>query len=468
MNLLQKFFSVQYLMKNIKKQGELPSTKKVYDDVLNISMPAITDTVLVAFISMVDTIMVSSLGAPAIAAVGITGQPRMIILCIFMALNTGLTSVVARRKGQNNKDGANEVLSQTLSICSILAIIISILGAVYARKLLMFAGANNEIINMSVDYFVVLMIGIPFNIITFCINGAQRGCGNTKISMRINIVSNIVNMILNYFLINGHLGFPALGVKGAAIATVIGNIVGFIMAIVSLSSRKEKFLNIKFKQMFALNKKVLKPVFSIGASAGVEQLFFRIGFFLYVKIIASLGTTALATHNICGNLANLSFAFYDGLSMATASLFGQAMGRKRNDLAQLYAKSAERVGIVISVIIIFIFVLFGKNLIGFFNKEDVILRMGYIVLLEIAITQPFQSSQFIFSSCLRSAGDTKYTAFATMISVGILRPIEAWILCYPLNLGLIGIWMSYFIDQGIRYVLCRNRFYTDTWKNINV
>lgn len=455
-------------MRKIPVYGEIPTTREVYEKVLRISSPAMLDAFLVALISMVDTIMVSSLGKEAIAAVGITGQPRMIILSIFMALNTGLTAVIARRKGQNNQKGANSVLSQTLSLCMVLSLIIACLGFYYARPLLKFAGANNEIIDFSMAYFKILMIGIPFNVLTFCINGAQRGCGNTKISMKINIISNVVNVILNYLFITGKFGFPSLGVKGAALATVTGNLVGFILAVISLKSRNENYLKVKLSQLFVFSRKTLKPVFSIGISAGVEQVFFRIGFFLYVKIIASLGTTALATHNICGNLANLSFAFYDGLSMANGSLFGQAMGQCRNDLAQLYSRVASRIGIVISFAVIIVFTLFGKNIIGLYSNESEILTLGYIVLLEIAATQPIQSSQFIFSSSLRSAGDTKYTAFTTMISVGILRPIEAYILCYPLGLGLPGVWMSYFIDQAIRYWLCRVRFYNGKWKNINV
>lgn len=468
MNLLYKFFSVEYLMRKVKKKGEIPSTVAVYKEVVNISAPSVADAVLVALISMVDTIMVSGLGSGAIAAVGITGQPRMIILSIFMALNVGLTSVIARRKGQNNQKGANSILSQILTICTGLSIVIAMLGAIFAKPLLIFAGANEEILGSAVAYFKILMIGIPFNVITFCINGAQRGCGNTKISMKINIVSNLVNMVMNYFLIAGNFGFPALGVRGAAIATSIGNFVGFIMAMISLTSKKESFLAININQLFKFNLKSLKSVFSIGISAGVEQIFFRIGFFLYIKVIASLGTTALATHNICANLANLSFAFYDGLSMATASLFGQAMGKERNDLSQLYVNVSIRIGFVISCCIIIVFATFGRNIIGLFSKENVVLNLGYIILLEIAATQPVQSSQYIYSSALRSAGDTKYTAFVTMISVGILRPLEAYVLCYPLGLGLAGVWMSYFIDQGMRYLFCRHRFQLGSWKKIRV
>ncbi|SHK17614.1 putative efflux protein, MATE family [Hathewaya proteolytica DSM 3090] len=468
MNSLYKLFSVEYLMRKVKKKGELPSTAEVYKEVLNISAPSVADAVLVALISMVDTIMVSSLGSGAIAAVGITGQPRMIILSVFMALNVGLTSVIARRKGQNNQKEANSILNQIITICILLSIIIATLGAVYARPLLVFAGANNEIVDSAVAYFEILMVGIPFNVITFCINGAQRGCGNTKISMKINVVSNLVNMLLNYFLITGHLGFPALGIRGAAIATVIGNLVGFIMAIISLTSKKENFLRININQLFKFKLKSLKSVFSIGISAGVEQIFFRIGFFLYTKVIASLGTTALATNMICSNLTNLSFAFYDGLSMATGALFGQAMGKERQDISQLYVNVSIRIGFIISCVIIFVFVVFGRSIIGLFSDDNMVLSLGYIILLEVAVTQPIQSSQYIYSSALRSAGDARYTAFTTMISVGILRPIEAYVLCYPLGLGLAGVWMSYFMDQGIRYLLCKHRFQLGGWKKIRV
>lgn len=448
--------------------GVLPTTGELYAEAMRVANPAIADTVLVALISMMDTVMVSVLGEAAIAAVGITAQPRMIILALFMAINTGLTAVVARRRGQEDAEGANHALGQTLTLCIVLAVLLAIAGAAYARPLLLFAGAQSDVIDASVIYFQILMFSIPCQVVTICINGAQRGCGNTKISMKINLTANLVNVVFNYLLIGGHFGFPAWGVAGAAVATVIGNVVGLIMAILSVFGENEHFLQIRLHNLIHLDKRTLSPVLSVGISAGVEQIFLRVGFFLYVKIIASLGTTVMATHNICSSVQSVAFAFCDGLGMSAAALFGQSMGRKRHDLAILYARACQRVSLLFSALLFIIFTGFGSQIISLFSDESHVLTLGAQVLFICAITAPIQSSQYIYSSCLRSAGDTKYTAVTSMISVGILRPLIAWVLCYPMGFGLLGAWASYTIDQMLRVTLYWVRFAGGKWKRINL
>ncbi|MEG0541794.1 MAG: MATE family efflux transporter, partial [Angelakisella sp.] len=195
MNFFQKIYTAEGMLGKEEPLGVLPTTGELYAEAMRVANPAIADTVLVALISMMDTVMVSVLGEAAIAAVGITAQPRMIILALFMAINTGLTAVVARRRGQEDAEGANHALGQTLTLCIVLAVLLAIAGAAYARPLLLFAGAQSDVIDASVIYFQILMFSIPCQVVTICINGAQRGCGNTKISMKINLTANLVNVV---------------------------------------------------------------------------------------------------------------------------------------------------------------------------------------------------------------------------------------------------------------------------------
>lgn len=464
--MFSKLYTVEGLLGKETPGGPLPTTGEVYKTATGLAVPAVADSVLVALVSMVDTVMVSTLGSAAIAAVGITAQPRMIILAAFMAINTGLTAVVARRRGQEDQDGANRVLGQTLTVCAVLSALLSVLGGIYARPLLLFAGAQSDVIDLAVAYFRILMIGIPLNVLTICINGAQRGCGNTKISMKINMTANLVNMCMNYLLIGGNLGFPKLGVAGAAIATVTGNLVGIIMAIISLCGRHERFLRIQLRSMVRLDKKTLAPVVSVGSSAAMEQLFLRIGFLLYVKVIASLGTEVMATHNICTSILQVSFGFCDGMGMSAAALFGQSLGRKRPDLAQIYCKACQRMSMVISSLLFVLFGGFGRYFIYMFSREEQIVELGAKVLLLIAVTAPIQATQFISSSCLRSAGDTRVTAISAMISVGLIRPVLAWVLCYPAGGGLLGAWFSYLFDQLIRMVMYIVRIRHNRWRKM--
>ncbi len=463
----KSLYSASYMIREEQKQGVIPEDKKIYKNTWNIAFPAMMDSFLVSLVSMMDTIMVGGLGSAAIAAVAITNQPKFIILATFIAMNVGVTAVVARRRGEGDRAGANRALGQAVSISMLLSIIISALGFIFARPLLIFAGSQPDMIDASVIYFKILMIGIPFTAVTLCINAAQRGSGNTKIAMRINLTANIINVIFNFLLINGKFGFPALGIAGAAIATVLGNIVGFFMAASSLMHR-DQFLRLNKKLLFPFDKTIIKPIFNIALSAGVEQIFMRIGFFTYIKIVASLGTTELAAHNICMNLVNISFAFSDGLGVSASSLIGQSLGKARSDLAMIYGKVCQRISLVIALVMFLFFTLGGKYMVMLFSREAEILAMASPLLLIIAINTPFQYSQTIFSSGLRGAGDTKFTAFVAMISIGIIRPGLSWFLCYPVGLGLIGAWLGFLSDQLVRFTLSYYRFHRGNWYSIKV
>lgn len=205
---------------------------------VHMAWPSVVESFFVAFVGMVDSMMVSKLGSYAVAAVGLTTQPKFVGLAMFIAINVAVSALVARRKGQDDRADANRVLMTALLFVLFSGAIVSVLCVAFAEPIIRFAGSESDTHDSAVEYFRIIMGCILFNIITLVINAAQRGSGNTKISMRTNLTSNVVNVIGNYLLINGNLGFPALGVRGAAIATVIGSAVACGMAVFSLFGKK--------------------------------------------------------------------------------------------------------------------------------------------------------------------------------------------------------------------------------------
>lgn len=189
--------------------------KQGYQIAFQMAWPAVMESFFIALAGMVDSLMVSSIGAYAVAAVGLTTQPKFIGLCIFIAMNVSVSALVARRRGEKDRIGANQVLLMALIFTVVVGILISIAAVVFAEPIIRFCGANEDTQESAVLYFRIIMGGMIFNIISMAINASQRGAGNTKIAMRTNVTSNVVNMIGNYLLIQGHLGFPAMGIAGA-------------------------------------------------------------------------------------------------------------------------------------------------------------------------------------------------------------------------------------------------------------
>ncbi|MEG2020954.1 MAG: MATE family efflux transporter [Oscillospiraceae bacterium] len=467
--LVEKFFFSKKLMLETAKSGEeIPAKSTLLKKAFRVAWPSTLESFLVAIVSVVDTIMVSSLGDYAIAAIGLTNQPKFLGLAAFLSLNVAVSAIVARRRGENDREGANRVLMQALLLTGGFAIVISILCVTFADPILRLAGTNADTHSASVAYFRIIMGCVTFSVISMVINAAQRGAGNTKIAMRTNLISNLVNICFNYLLINGKFGFPRLEVRGAAIATVIGTICAMVMSLRSVLN-PEGFIHLHFeKKYLRLDKKTLGSIWNIGSSTLAEQLFLRFGFLTYTIIVAKLGTVAFAAHQIGMNILSLSFSFADGLSVAAVALVGQSLGQKRIDLAKIYGSICQRIGVLCSLFLAFIDVVFGEVIFGAFSDSPIILEYGVIIMDLISLIVFMQIAQVIYSGCLRGAGDTKFVALVSLISVACVRPLSGYLLCYPLQMGLIGAWLGLLIDQLVRLTLTSLRFKTGKWMNIKL
>ena len=314
--ILKRFFDPEALVHPALAKGPLPCMQEAYRNCLSLAWPSALESVLIALVSSVDTMMVGGLGAAAISAVGITSQPRFLLMTPIIALNTGVTAIVARRKGEGNIEGACRSLKQALMFCLFFCILMVAGALFFARDLLTLAGAQADFINLGVEYYRIVMCGQFFACLGMTINAAQRGFGNTKVSMRSNVAANLVNLVFNYFLINGHWIFPRLATRGAAIATAMGSVVAFLMALASvLHPAAPGVLTLRSGVPWRFDRRTAGSIFKVASSTFVEQIFMRFGFFTYASLVARLGTVEFATHQICMNIINVSFGFSDGFGL---------------------------------------------------------------------------------------------------------------------------------------------------------
>ena len=499
MNLLKKFFGVSSFVPKDGLRGSLPTSREAYKNLARIAIPSVCEMVLISLIGSIDTMMVGGIGTEAIAAVGLVGQPRMLMLCIFFALNTGVTAVIARRKGEGRKEVANQTMRTSILIILALSIVMVAIGLTFSRGLMRMAGAKADTIDDAETYFRIITMVIPFNALSMAICAAQRGTGNTKITMYVNIISNLVNVLLNWLLINGVWIFPRLEVAGAAIATAVGIIVGCILALASVffSDREHAFLHLSFKDDWRFNKPAAQAVVKVGGNSMLEQIALRIGFFLYARLVAGLGTQAYASHVVCMQFLNLSFTFADGIGVASTSLVGQMLGKERPDLSHIYGKIAQRIAMVGSVVLASTIVILRYPLVSLFTDDPTVMRLSANVMLIVALFQPPQMLSIITSGALRGAGDTKYVARVMLVCVAVMRPVTAflaitiiqnfftpvyevttalasaevmkfWLSYEAPQWALMGAWGASFLDMTLRMAIMMRRFNEGKWHSIKV
>ena len=447
-----------------KQKKETSESKAIVRETFQMAWPAVLESFFVALAGMIDSLMVSSIGAYAVAAVGLTTQPKFIGLAPFVASNVAVSAIVARRKGQEDRDGANQTLIAALTFVVLAGIAVSILCVILADPIIRLCGSNEDTHDAAVIYFQIIMGGMMFNIVSLAVNAAQRGAGRTKIAMKTNVTANVLNMVGNYLLIGGNLGFPALGIHGAALATVFGTVVACGMSIASIFP-KDSFVSLPYmiarKLRFRMTS--LRGIFHIGSNIFLEQILMRIGFMSVAVMTAKLGTDAFAAHQVGMNVMSLSFSFGDGMQVAAVALIGRSLGEEKPEMAKVYGSICQKMGLAISVVLAVFYLLGGQFLYSLYFEEAHIIAMGVEIMRVIVIIVVLQISQVIYMGCLRGAGDVLFTTVASTISVTFVRTICSYALCYTFGLGLIGIWFGVVCDQFCRFILTRWRFRSGAW-----
>ena len=436
---------------------------------LDMAWPAILESFFAAFAGLVDSLMVSSLGAHAVAAVGLTTQPKFMGLSLFFAANVSISALVARRKGQEKKEDANRIFVTFLSFVVIAAMILSVVFVAAADPIIRLCGSEAQTHDMAVEYFQIVMGGMIFNCIQMGVNSAQRGAGNTRITMRTNLVSNSVNIVFNYLLIQGHFGFPAMGIRGAAIATVLGTVVSSIMSVLSVW-KQDNFVSIPciLQNKIRPAWEAFVSIVKVGYSVFAEQLLMRLGFMMTAIMAAGQGTAAMAAHQVGMNIMGLSFSFGDGLQATAVALIGYSLGAKKPEMAKEYGRTCRMLGNCISVVLAVVYFFGAHWLYSLFFTEEDIVAIGVSIMHVIIFVVLLQIAQVIYMGCLRGAGDTLYTAIASTISVTLIRTFGSWFCCYVLGWGIIGIWMGVVADQLSRFIFASVRFRQGRWTKIRI
>ncbi len=443
--------------------------KNLLRTTVSMAWPAIVESFFVAFAGLIDSLMVSSLGSYAVAAVGLTTQPKFLGLSLFIALNVSISALVARRRGEKKQEDANRIMFTALLFILAAAVLLSITFVLSSDFIMKLCGSTADTHESAVIYFQIIMGGMIFNCIQMGVNSAQRGAGNTKITMRTNVTSNTINIIANYLLIEGHFGFPALGIHGAALATVLGTVVACIMSIISIL-KPEGFISIPY-----LIKNKIRPTAAafislvrVGYSVFFEQILMRIGFMLTALMAAKQGTNAMAAHQVGMNIMSLSFSFGDGLQATAVALIGRSLGANDREAAKAYGKTCRTIGGFIAACLAVLYFFGANGLYRLFFEEQDIIDIGVGIMRVIIFVVVFQIAQVIYMGCLRGAGDTFYTAAASTVSVTLIRTVASWFFGYVLHWGIIGIWLGVLADQISRFLFASVRFKAGKWTNIKI
>ncbi|WP_427338917.1 MATE family efflux transporter [Caloranaerobacter sp. DY30410] len=471
-------------METVKDANEALTDKNLTRQTINLALPAIMEMLMQTLLGFADMAMVGSLGASAIAAVGISDMPMMTAMAIFSAISVGTTALVARFIGAKDIKKANDVAKQALIISLVTAVFFALLGQLLAKTVVILMGAKADVIPQATNYFKIVSLSLPFMIIGIIMSGVFRGTGDTKTPIYINGVSNIINIVGNFFLIYHtrmiNISIPILNksifikipgagleVVGAAISTAFARSIAGLFIFLIIIKGKGK-IKVNIKENNKIDFQIIKRIFNIGIPAAIEQFFMRFGQLLFFRIVTSLGTTMVAAHRITLTAESISFMPGFGFALAATTLVGQYLGAENPKLAQKSGYIAVKMASIVMGIFGLFFFIWPDMFLMIFTRDREILDSARWCLRIVAISQPFLAGVMGFAGGLRGAGDTRWVLIITFTGIWGIRLTLAYLFVIVLKLGLIGAWIAMSIDLIIRGLLLFIRFRSGRWKSIQV
>lgn len=440
-------------------------TKNTIKDVLSLALPAVGEMTLYMMIWVLDTMMVGKYGGKiAVSAVGLSSELLYTFINIFISVGiaVGITSLVARKYGAKKYDSAEEYASIGIFIGAIISLFISIIMFVFSKNILTIAQAKDDVINLGVTYMRIISFGLFFNMLTSMLNGILRGYGNTKIPLLISFLINIVNLSLDWVLIFGKFGFPKLGVKGAAIATSIAQIVGFIFA--SVYAFKKSKIKIRPKYIKALNTNKLSSLLKLSIPSSMQEGAFSLSRLLSSFIIMHIGATAFAANQITTTIESISFMPGWGFGVAATTLVGHKVGEKNYDKAKEYAFACTFLGALFMAMCALFFLLCPEFLIKLFidTTEREVIRLGALCLMIASVEQIPMAISLVLSGALKGSGNTQTPFKVSLISSWFIRIPLMFYFVYILKVSVVYVWWItavQWIFEGITmFIMFKRKF----------
>ncbi len=399
--------------------------------------------------------MVGILGSEAVAAVGMSQQVIMTLAVPVMGVSMGGTAVIAKYYGRNDPARTFSTVRQIFLLTLVFALFISTIGFFKGEELLKLLGAEQKVLELGSGYLKIIFMGTVLLIGKFPLWGLFQGLGDTQTPLKLDMISNIVNLTCNYLLIFGIGFFPALGIRGAALGSVLAN--GLTLSL-GLSSLKNRFF-LNTMSFNLLNVRIhlttMKEIVAIGVPASLHGIIQVITNALIIGLMARIqeGAEVVSAYSI--SMVVFGFTTFPAGAIATvaASMVGINLGY--GDTTRAY-KSGWACAFMGSFIVLFMALLtyiFGPNLIGFFVKDIAVIEAGSPLLRLLAVTMPVHAVGVVLGRAMHGAGDARTPLLvAAVTGLGVRIPL-AYVSAMLLGFGTTGVWLAISVTQLLSAML---------------
>lgn len=442
----------------------------------HLSWPAILEQLLGTMVSYVDTAMVGVLGKAATAAVSINASPIWLVSGILSGIGVGYSVQVANAVGARDEYKARRAIVQALLAVLVVGLSFLVLLQLWASYIPQWMGAEPDVLPNAVRYLRYYTLCMPGHAMLYVLSAVVRCTGDTRTPLFLNSSCNILNMVLNFLLIyptreltvfglTFTMPGAGMGVAGAAAASAISiDLAGLLLLTVMI--RRFHLFRRGMGDSLRPNSIVIRTAVSLGLPYIAERMSINLGQIVMVRVVASIGTAALAAHHIATTAEGLCYLPAYGISAAATALVGQSVGAKSKEDAKAFGALAGKLGFILCIATGAVLFIAARPLAGLFTPDTEVIGLTAQILRIVSVSEPFFALSIVLFGSLRGANDTRYPMFTCLLSMWVVRIILMVLFVFVFHLGLPGVWLAMALDLIVRGSLAALRWRSGKWHRL--
>ncbi|MBU3106125.1 MATE family efflux transporter [Clostridium gasigenes] len=442
---------------------KITKDRKFYKLLLSISLPIAVQNIITFAVSMIDTIMVGSLGEVQLSAVAIANNLFFILMILMFGLAGGSNIMISQYFGKGDKKSIHKILSIMYRVCIGITLIFIGIGVFIPKQFMSIFTADSAVIEAGASYLKIICIGYLFYAVTNCTIMILRSVKTVRISIVVYSISLIVNAFLNWVLIFGNLGAPKLGIKGAAIATVIARIIEFAIVLIFIAFYEEK-IRLKIKYLLKIDKLMLKDFIKICTPVLFNELLWSTGASMISIIVGRMGTDIVAANSINTVAHQFVTVFIFGLSNAAAVIVGNTIGEGKKEAAVEYAFTIGFFSIAMGMIAGIIIYLIRPVVVDLYNVTDATKMIAMEIMKVTSIIVVFQSLGVnMMMGVLRGGGDAKFVLVNDIIFMWLVAIPGGFLAAFVFKLPIVIVFFIIKSDEVLKSIVSIFRVTSGKW-----
>lgn len=447
-------------MADTLKESDIQETDKL--SLFHLTWPIFLEVFLFMLMGLADTFMLSALSDNAVSGVGAANQYIHIAILILEVVGNGASIVVSQYLGSRRIFEAAKISALAVTMNLVVGLMMSVLFFFFSSHLMTMMNLRGEVLKYAQSYLVIIGSFIFLQAIINALAAIIRVHGWTKQTMYVSLGMNVLHVVLNYGLIFGNLGLPELGVKGAAISSVISR--GLAILVFFWLFYQVMEVRVKLEYYFEYSKEYIRKILNIGLPSAFEQVLYQFCQIVFLYYATYLGSETLAARQYAMNISMFTYLFAIAIGTGTAIIIGRNVGAGKKDQAYHQLWTSVRAAFAFTITMVATVTIFRKQLMHVFTDNPEVIAIGSSVLALSILLETGRTMNIVVINSLRASGDARFPVKIGFLSMVCMSLPLGYLFVFVLDWGLVGIWLAISADEWMRAIIVYFRWRSRKWE----